>query len=345
MKQKGSSRRQFLQQTAAGLTIAGITGRNGTASGSSVLGRRGESQPLIGPYVSGPRATELAELNTLKSFHIWDGHCHLADFNGSTPAERMTHMVRFADRMGVEKMCVFLGMTLNFHVGLEGMRKQNDELVDALQYSNGRALGYAYMDPFYGVQGCLQELNRCVRDGPMVGLKFEYDTPRHANERPGAISYGEPRDLSFLDPIIQRAGELHAVIMHHTWINTLGPEDIAESTPMEIAALARRHPSVTIICGHTGGNWELGIRAIRDVKNVYADLCGSDPTAGYTEMAVRELGPERVMYGSDIGGRGFASQIGKVMGANLTDSTRRLILGGNLRRVLSPILKAKGMDI
>ena len=32
-------------------------------------------------------------------------------------------------------------------------------------------------------------------------------------------------------------------------------------------------------------------------------------------MAVRELGAERVIYGSDVGGRSFASQLGKVMGA------------------------------
>jgi hypothetical protein len=60
-------------------------------------------------------------------------------------------------------------------------------------------------------------------------------------------------------------------------------------------------------------------------------------------MAVRELGAERVMYGSDVGGRSFASQLGKVMGADVSDSARRLVLGGNLRRQLEPILKAKGL--
>jgi predicted TIM-barrel fold metal-dependent hydrolase len=269
----------------------------------------------------------------------------LIGFAGETPRERMENMIRFADRMGVERMCVFLGMKEAFHGGVDEMRQQNDEVVEAVSHSNGRALGYAFMDPFSDVPGCVDEMNRCVRDGPMVGLKFEYDTIRHPNEQPRAPSYGTPRNLDFLDPIFQRAGELNAVIMHHTWINSTGPEDIAESTPMEIAQLARHHPNVTVVCGHTGGNWELGIRAIRGVKNVYADLCGSDPVAGYTEMAVRELGPERVMYGSDVGGRSFASQLGKVMGADLTDATRRLILGGNLRRVLQPILQAKGVKV
>lgn len=190
--------------------------------------------------------SKVGEADDLKSLRIWDGHTHLAGFAGSTPAERIADMLRFADRMGIERWCVFLGMTFEFHVGREGMRKQNNEVIEAVSHSNGRALGYAYIDPFYDLQARLDEVNRCVRDGPMVGLKFEYDTIRHANEAPGDPTYGTFRDLSFLDPIIQRAGELNAVIMHHTWINSLGPEDIAESTPMEVAALARRHPTVTM---------------------------------------------------------------------------------------------------
>ena len=60
-------------------------------------------------------------------------------------------------------------------------------------------------------------------------------------------------------------------------------------------------------------------------------------------MAVRELGADHVMYGSDIAGRSFASQISKVTGANISDADRRLVLGGNMRRVLEPIMKARGM--
>ena len=65
---------------------------------------------------------------------------------------------------------------------------------------------------------------------------------------------------------------------------------------------------------------ERGIRAIRGSENLYADLAGSDPVAGYTEMAVRELGPERIIYGTDAGGRSFSSQLAKVFGANVPDA-------------------------
>jgi len=54
----------------------------------------------------------------------------------------------------------------------------------------------------------------------------------------------------------------------------------------------------------TRADWFRGIRAIRDVKQVPVDLAGSDPAAGFAEMAVRELGAERVVFGSDAVGSG-----------------------------------------
>jgi predicted TIM-barrel fold metal-dependent hydrolase len=142
-------------------------------------------------------------------------------------------------------------------------------------------------------------------------------------------------------PIIEAAANLKAVIFQHTWIKTNGNLP-GESTPMELAALASRYSSVPIICGHTGGTWELGIRAIRSHRNVSIDLAGSDPTSGFTEMAVRELGAGRIIYGSDSGGRSMASQLAKVYGARISDADREKIFAGNLKRMMEPILKTKG---
>jgi hypothetical protein len=51
------------------------------------------------------------------------------------------------------------------------------------------------------------------------------------------------------------------------------------------------------------------------------------------------------MYGTDAGGRSFASQLAKVFGADVPEAAKRLILGDNLRRLLRPILKSKGIDV
>ena len=62
-------------------------------------------------------------------------------------------------------------------------------------------------------------------------------------------------------------------------------------------------------------------------------------------MAVRELGAERVLYGSDAPGRAFASQIAKVTGADISASQKALILGENLKRLLEPVMIGKGLTL
>ena len=46
-----------------------------------------------------------------------------------------------------------------------------------------------------------------------------------------------------LDPIVQRAAELKALIFQHTWLK-IGGNEPGESTPFDLCELARRHPSV-----------------------------------------------------------------------------------------------------
>lgn len=259
---------------------------------------------------------------------IWDLHCHLAGLAGSTPEERLSKLLEFADRMGIGRVCVSMGMTLAQDPSPERMRQENDEVLRAVGRFPDRAFGFVYLNPRH-VQACLEELNRCVRDGPMVGVKLWMAQRCNARE---------------LDPIIQRATELQAVVLQHTWLK-VGGNQLTESTPMDLAELAARHPQARLICGHTGGDWELGLRLIRSLPNVWADLSGSDPTAGLTEMAVRELGAQRVLYGSDAPGRSFASQLAKVLGADIPEAARALILAGNLKRLLRPISKAKGIHL
>ncbi len=259
---------------------------------------------------------------------IWDLHCHLNGFSGRTPHERMAQMILLADRMGIDRLCVYMGMSFENDPPPDLLRRQNDEVLQALEHWRHRAFGFVYLNPNY-LEFSLREFDRCVRDGPMVGVKLW--TARRAS-------------APELDPIIERAAAAKAVIFQHTWLKADGNLP-GESTPMDVAELARRHPSVPIICGHTGGDWEVGIRAVRSLGNVSIDLAGSDPTAGFVEMAVREVGAERIIYGSDVGGRSFGSQLGKVMGADIPEAARRMILGENLKRMMTPILKAKGIRV
>lgn len=257
---------------------------------------------------------------------IWDLHCHLSGVPGLTPEERLTQMLRFADRVGIERLCLYLGMKWHHDPTPEQLRKSNDDILRAIASRPDRTFGFVYLNPKH-LEFSLSEIERCVANGPMVGIKLWVAQRCH--------------DPS-LDPIIRRAAELKAVIFQHTWFNVTGNLP-GESTPDDLVGLAARFPDVPIICGHTGGNWELGIRAIRNSKTLSADLAGSDPVAGYTEMAVRELGADRIIYGTDCGGRSFASQLSKVHGADISDTDKQKIFCDNLRNMMLPILTAKGI--
>jgi predicted TIM-barrel fold metal-dependent hydrolase len=259
---------------------------------------------------------------------IWDAHCHLEGLPGDSPADRVRELVRFGDRMGIERLVVFMGYPFVYDPSPEELRRQNDQVLAAIQALPERVLGFVYLSPKH-VAFSLQEFDRCVRDGPMVGVKLW--VARHCNE---------PE----LDPIVERASALNAPVLQHTYLKATGNLP-GESTPAELAELAQRHPNARLICGHSGAEWETGIRSIRRAANVSIDICGFDPTSGVVETAVREIGVDRILFGSDAPGRSFASQLAKVTGAQISDSSREQILGGNLRRLLGPILKAKGRPL
>jgi uncharacterized protein len=260
-------------------------------------------------------------------FRIWDVHSHLEALSG-TPEERIETLVRHMDRLGIERLILSQGFgEFMNHPTPEQVRVENDRVMRAVKHFPDRAYGAVFLSPD-NVDASLQELDRCIRDGPMVSI--------------GEIQTDVRCNSPALDPIVEWAISMNVPILQHTWIKDSG-NDPGESTPYDLVELAKRHPTAQFICGHTGGTWELGIRIIRDSKNICAGIAGSDPTSGFVEMAVRELGAERVIYGSDVGGRSFASQIAKVVGAEIPDSAKELILGGNLRRLLQPVLKAKGL--
>jgi predicted TIM-barrel fold metal-dependent hydrolase len=259
---------------------------------------------------------------------IWDLHCHLEGFAGTTPEQRMASLIGVADRLGIDRVCVFMGYPFLENPTPEQIHEQNDQVLRAIAHWSHRAFGFVYLSPRH-LDFSLKEFERCVKNGPMTGVKLWVAARASVPE---------------LDPIVEAAAAMNAVIFQHTWHKTSGNLP-GESEPADLASLAARHPAVPMICGHTGGEWETGLRTVRRLTNVSVDLAGFDPTAGVVEMALREVGASRIIYGSDAGGRSFASQLGKVLGADCSESDRAAILGGNLKRMMTPILQRKGIRL
>lgn len=299
-----------------------LAGAAGAAAGGLLSHVTAAEPPVVAASVPMPRPAR-----PTPSDRIWDCHAHFSGYTG-TVRQRVDQMLAAADRVGIERITLFMGLSFVADPSPDEIRRQNDDVLRALAYRPDRLFGFVYLNPKH-VEACLAELDRCVRGGPMLGIKLWIAA--HCN-RPE------------LDPIVRRAVELKIPVLQHTFFR-LGGNLPGESSPADVAELAARHPDARFIAAHTGADWERGIRAIRSSSNVWAETCGFDPTAGQVEMSVRELGASRVLFGSDAGGRSFASQLAKTESAGLSPADRRKIFYENFRGLLEPVLQAKGIKL
>lgn len=282
-----------------------------------------------------PQFFGLPSREKLRQYEIWDAYFTPAfGADGGRIAAEMERTAPTLEKGAIRRLCVFLNVGLgNADPRTEArIRAEPESVVMPLKRWPERLLGLIQLNPS-DVEGSLGALNRWLRDGPMVGVYF-------ASGRRGSL----PCTHRNFEPLVKRIAELNGLIVQHTWFKTGGKGSPGESTPAELAHLAARFPETPFVCAHAGGEWEKGIRAIRGVANVYAETSGFDPTAGFIEMAVRELGPERIVFGSHLPSRSLGTELGKVLGADISERDRRQILGANLRRLLGPILRNKGLE-
>ncbi len=108
------------------------------------------------------------------------------------------------------------------------------------------------------------------------------------------------------------------------------------SHPLGIGALARRFPDVTVLMDHMGyREWTSdAIEVARDNPNVYlgTTIAAVEPVT--VERAVRELGPERVVYGSNWPNVFSDLAVEAIRRQRLGSEVEQLVLGGNLARIL-----------
>ena len=85
---------------------------------------------------------------------------------------------------------------------------------------------------------------------------------------------------------------------------------------------------------HMTGIGRRGVQDVEELPNVYVDTSGGWYDSEMVEYAVRHMGAERVLFGSDYPGRDYAPQIGRVLGANLSEKDREKVLWRNAVSVL-----------
>lgn len=269
---------------------------------------------------------------------IIDVHVHTHSPGHRYDPEEIATSIRLARRAGIDHV-VQLHNLISHPANTEGYTALNPSPT-VVQQSNDLAMrivaehpdcysGFCYLNPAHEHDFTLAEIERCVVNGNLRGIKLWI-----------AVHATDPR----LDPLMQRAAQLDIPVLHHAWYKADGQTG-NESTAAEVADLARRHPRVSIIMAHLGGVRWRGVLDIKPYRNVLVDTSGSQPVAGLVEYAVAQLGAERVVFGSDWPLRNYVVQKARVSGAHIAEREKAGILGENAAHLLRldrvPVIAAK----
>ena len=241
-----------------------------------------------------------------KNSSIIDFHVHPRHVE--EPFAEMEKMLEAAEGLGIEKI-VLLGDVLRF--GWTPSEEQiagiNTCTIRLVRRWPEKLIGFCFLNPLHKEEFWKAEVERCVDAEGFKGIKLEV-----------AVNARHP----LTRPIAAEAGKRGLVIVHHCWDTTIVGKRKHQSDPSDVAALAARFPEVKFVVAHLTGIGMRGVQEIKKLGNVSVDTSGSQPLAGMVEYAVAELGPERVIFGSDAPGRDFSSQLGRIYGAKIKEGER-----------------------
>lgn len=136
-------------------------------------------------------------------------------------------------------------------------------------------------------------------------------------------------------PIEDHAESIYEFAAAHQCVILTHTGDV-NSMPQSFVQWADAYPNVQTILAHLGwgynGDVTLQVRAIQAHKhgNLYVDTSsGHSILSGLIEWAVREIGPQRILYGTDTPLYSTCMQRVRIDEAEIADSAKRMILREN----------------
>jgi uncharacterized protein len=238
---------------------------------------------------------------------IVDGHCHAgrgerltAPWNTTAP---LGAYLRRAHIAGIDRTVVFAPFADDY-------AHANAEVATIVRRHPERLVGYACVHPRRDAGRIRQLIERAVRQWGFRGVKVHrLDAPATREVCEAACAFGVPL-------LYDVAGR---------------PEVLEQAAP--------EFPDLTIVVPHLGSfadDWRAHQRLIDQLQrlpNVFADTSGVR-RFDYLVQAVRRIGPNRLVFGSDGPWLHPALELAKIRLLGLPPDEEALVVGGNLRRIL-----------
>lgn len=236
------------------------------------------------------------------------------------PEEDCKVRLEFMDAFGIGHCALMPGHSYRAPNGLVDIRAINDGLHAYSQLSDRFVAVFGTLDPRHG-EANNAEVERLARLG-FRGLSWHHRMQ------------GLPMDHAVMFGIAERMQACGMVIMAHCYAN--GDFE----APWRMRRLAQRFPAMQFVALDamtSPENLEQLLGLAEDCPNVSIDLTSSLIGPRGVERAVRRVGAERLVFGSNCYSMSRVVRISAldvVEEAGLDDAQREAILGGNARRIL-----------
>jgi len=251
---------------------------------------------------------------------IIDVHGHYGTTFFPIDVEYEDAIVKMMDSYAID-ICVISGLRGLFY----GQDNCNEEVFRGLKNSGGRLVGYVVGNPNH-IEQSLADIERYAKEKEFVGVKFH------------PAWHGVPIDDRRYTPILQLCEELNLPILIHSFVSEFVGLQISE--PERVVKVAKEY-KCPIIMGHMGGNTRRGVEAAKRYDNIFVEICGgrqdADSRSVWTldrvELPLKELGADRILFGTDLPLVDPSSSFGIVEEAEILPADREKIMYKNAKQL------------
>ena len=197
-------------------------------------------------------------------------------------------------------------------------RPDNETVAELCAAHPRRFLGWIFLNPRNN-PGVLDDLERWRAVPGMIGIKLHPHWHDYRTE--------------ILRPVLKRAEELRLPVLIHLGFGKRG----------DFRAMCREHPKLTVISAHAGFPFYKDLWAYKgECKHLHVDLSSPYIDEPLARAAVKAMGPERCLYGTDAP-YGFHEPDGTydygeirrwVERMPVTAAARERMLGGNFAEII-----------
>ena len=253
---------------------------------------------------------------------IIDADTHLSPYHEYATNMSAELLLRYMDDAGVDKALCWVHRPYSRN----RMPEVERYVYESTKRYPDRLIGYGWIDPMLGKEESKNLLDLCLNEYGFSGVKFNGCQNEHFSD-----------DDDLVMPLIETIAKAGASVAFHT-----GGDAPDQTSPYRVGRIAKQFPEMKILMVHIGCggcSYDLSRSAIEVAKecpNVW--LVGSDIRTRPLLNAVKELGAERICFGSDAPFENMKVELARyraMFESDLPAVDYENIMSGNILRFLA----------